>query len=89
MTVGTVAGTELKFTMPASPSIEAKISSEDTSSRIFLVGATSQSSSVANTYSDDQVYATNGQLDANKVRVAEKVTLQYNSSTESLDFVFI
>ena len=87
--VGTVAGTELKFTMPASPSIEAKISSEDTNSRIFLVGATSQSSSGANTYSDDQVYATNGQLDANKVRVAEKVTLQYNSSTESLDFVFI
>ena len=87
--VGTVAGTELKFTMPASPSTEAKISSEDTNSRIFLVGATSQSSSGANTYSDDQVYATNGQLDANKVRVAEKVTLQYNSSTESLDFVFI
>ncbi len=87
--VGTVAGTELKFTMPASPSIEAKISSEDTSSKIFLVGATSQSSSGADTYSDDQVYATNGQLDANKVRVAEKVTLQYNSSTESLDFVFI
>ena len=74
--------------MPASPSIEANISSEDTNSRIFLVGATSQSSSGANTYSDDQVYATNGQLDANKVRVAEKVTLQYNSSTESLDFVF-
>ena len=87
--VGTVAGTELKFTMPASPSTEAKISSEDTNSKIFLVGATSQSSSGANTYSDDQVYAKNGQLDANKVRVAEKVTLQYNPSTESLDFVFI
>lgn len=61
--------------------------STDTSSKIFLIGATSQASN-PQTYSDNQVYATSGQLDANKVRVAEKVTLQYNSSTESLDFVF-
>ena len=61
--------------------------STDTSSKIFLIGATSQASN-PQTYSDNQIYATNGQLDANKVRVAEKVTLQYNSSTESLDFVF-
>ena len=61
--------------------------STDTSSKIFLVGATSQGAN-PQTYSDNQVYATNGQLDANKVRVAEKITLQYNSTTESLDFVF-
>lgn len=61
--------------------------STDTSSKIFLIGATSQASN-PQTYSDNQVYATSGQLDANKVRVAEKVTLQYNSTTESLDFVF-
>lgn len=61
--------------------------STDTSSKIFLIGATSQASN-PQTYSDNQVYATSGQLDANKIRVAEKVTLQYNSSTESLDFVF-
>lgn len=61
--------------------------STDTSSKIFLIGAISQADN-PQTYSDNQVYATNGQLDANTVRVAEKVTLQYNSSTESLDFVF-
>lgn len=61
--------------------------STDTSSKIYLVGATSQ---VANpqTYSDNQVYATNGQLNGNSVRIAEKVIMQYNSTTESLDFIF-
>lgn len=61
--------------------------STDTSSKIFLVGATSQTAN-AQTYSDNQVYATNGQLDANKVRIAEHVTLQYNTTTNALDFVF-
>ena len=61
--------------------------STDTSSKIFLVGATSQAAN-PQTYSDNQVYATNGQLDANKVRVAEAVTLEYNSTTKSLDFIF-
>lgn len=61
--------------------------STDTSSKIFLVGATSQAAN-PQTYSDNQVYATNGQLNGNSMRVAEKVTMQYNSSTESLDFVF-
>ena len=59
----------------------------NTSSKIFLVGATSQDPN-PQTYSDDQVYVTNGQLDANKVRVAGAVTLEYNSTTKSLDFIF-
>lgn len=89
VTVGTVAGTDLKFVMPGNPNSDTKntAGSTDTSSKIFLIGATSQADN-PQTYSDDQVYATDGQLDANKVRVAEKVTLQYNSSTESLDFIF-
>jgi hypothetical protein len=61
--------------------------STDTSSKIFLVGLTTQTAS-GQSYSDNQVYATNGQLDANKVRVAENVTLQYNATTKSLDFIF-
>lgn len=61
--------------------------STDTSSKIYLVGATSQAAN-PQTYSDNQVYATDGQLDANKVRIAETVTLQYNSTTQALDFVF-
>lgn len=61
--------------------------STDTSSKIFLVGATTQAAN-PQTYSDNQVYVTNGQLDANQVRVAEVVTLQYNSTNKSLDFIF-
>lgn len=40
--------------------------STDTSSKIYLVGTTSQAAS-AQTYSDNQVYATNGTLYANKL----------------------
>ena len=61
--------------------------STDTSSKIFLVGATSQAAN-PQTYSDNQVYATNGQLDMNKARVAEAVTVQYNSTDKCLEFVF-
>lgn len=61
--------------------------STDTSSKIFLIGATSQATN-PQTYSDNQVYVTSGQLDSNKVRIAEHVTLQYNSTTQALDFVF-
>lgn len=61
--------------------------STDTSSKIFLIGATTQAAN-PQTYSDNQVYATNGQLDANKVRVAETATIQWNSTDSSLDFVF-
>lgn len=61
--------------------------STDTSSKIFLVGATSQAAN-PQTYSDNQVYATNGQLDANKVRIAEAVSLVYDSTTQALNFVF-
>jgi hypothetical protein len=59
----------------------------DISNKIFLVGATSQAAN-PQTYSDNQVYATNGQLDMNKARIAEAITLQYNSTTKSLDFIF-
>lgn len=78
------------MTMPANPNTDTKntAGSTDTSSKIFLVGATSQAAS-SQTYSDNQVYAMNGQLNGNSMRVAEKVIMQYNSSTESLDFVFV
>ena len=79
-----------KYTWNSKPSTDTKntAGSTDTSSKIFLVGATSQTAN-AQTYSDNQVYATNGQLDANKLRVAEHVTLQYNTTTNALDFVFV
>lgn len=62
--------------------------STDTSSKIFLIGATSQAAN-PQTYSDNEVYATSGVLTTKSVQVGSgAVTLQYNSTTESLDFVF-
>ena len=52
-----------------------------------MVGATSQEAN-PQTYSDNQVYAQNGQLNGNSIRVAEKVTLQYDVTNECLNFVF-
>lgn len=62
--------------------------STDTSSKIFLIGATSQAAN-PQTYSDNEVYTTSGVLTTKSVQVGGgAVTLQYNSTTESLDFVF-
>ena len=83
-TLGKSVPSNAKFT---DTDVRNTAGSTDTSSKIFLVGATSQAAN-PQTYSDNQVYAQNGQLNGNTMRVAEKVTLQYNSSTQSLDFVF-
>ena len=62
--------------------------STDTSSKIFLIGATSQAAN-PQTYSQDTTYVdTDATLASTKVRVAEKCTLQFNSTTNALDFVF-
>lgn len=60
----------------------------DTSSKIFLVGATSQAAN-PQTYSDNEVYATSGVLTTKSVQVGGgNCTLQYNSITQSVDFIF-
>lgn len=60
----------------------------DTSSKIFLVGATAQTAN-PQTYSDDQVYTTSGTLTTNKVQVGVgQATMEYNSTLKSIDFVF-
>lgn len=62
--------------------------STDTSSKIFLIGATSQATN-PQTYSDNEVYATSGVLTTKSVQVGGTAcTMQYNSTTQSLDFVF-
>ena len=62
--------------------------STDTSSKIFLVGATSQAAN-PRTYSDNEVYVTNGVLTTKSVQVGgTEATIQYNSTTKSIDFVF-
>lgn len=62
--------------------------STDTSSKIFLIGATSQAAN-PQTYSDNEVFATSGVLTTKSVQVGGgSCTLQYNSTTQSCDFIF-
>jgi hypothetical protein len=62
--------------------------STDTSSKIFLIGATSQAAN-PQTYSDNEVYATSGALTTKTVSVGGgSCRLEYNSTTQSLNFVF-
>ena len=48
--------------IPANPNTDAKTSSSNSTSKLFLVGATAQSTSGQTTYSNSKVYATNGAL---------------------------
>ena len=62
--------------------------STNTDSKIYLVGATSQAAN-PQTYSDSEVYTTNGTLTTNKVQVGNgTVTMEYDSSYEAIKFVF-
>ena len=62
--------------------------SSNSDSKLFLVGAGSQNATGVTTYSHSKVYATAGQLDATKFRVAEKATIQYNTTEDCIEFVF-
>lgn len=57
------------------------------SNKLFMVGAKSQTASTV-TYSHTAVYATAGAFAATSYKIAEAVTLQYNNTTNALDFVF-
>ena len=62
--------------------------STDTSSKIFLIGATSQAAN-PQTYSDNEVYATSGVLTTKSVQVGgTAATIQYNSTDKCIEFVF-
>ena len=62
--------------------------STDTSSKIYLIGATSQASNPT-TYSDNEVYATSGVLSTKSVQVGGSLaTMQYNSTDECVEFIF-
>ena len=64
----TLDATKLSGTIPSSCYTDTKntAGSTDTSSKIFLIGATSQAAN-PQTYSDDQVYVTSGTLQANSI----------------------
>lgn len=61
--------------------------SQQSTSKLFMIGATAQAANPL-TYSNSAVYATDGAFAATSYKVAEAVTLQYNSTTQALDFVF-
>lgn len=62
--------------------------STDTSSKIYLVGATSQAAN-PQTYSDNEVYVTSGVLTTKSVQVGgTAATMQYNSTDKCIEFVF-
>ena len=62
--------------------------STDTSSKIFLIGATSQAAN-PQTYSDNEVYVTSGVLTTKSVQVGgTAATVQYNSTLQAIEFVF-
>lgn len=77
-----------KGTWVTPPDTKNTAGSTDTSSKIFLIGATSQAAN-PQTYSDNEVYTTSGVLTTKKVQVGGgSCTMEYNSTTQSLDFVF-
>ena len=63
--------------------------STDSSSKLFLVGATSQADN-PQTYSDDEVYTTSGVLTTKSVQVGGgKVRMEYDTTTDTLEFNFL
>lgn len=83
----TAGGSTFVFTTP--PDTKNTAGSTDTSSKIFLIGATSQATN-PQTYSDNEVYTTSGVLTTKKVQVGGgSCTMEYNSTTQTLDFVFV
>lgn len=67
----------------------AMISSANSTAKLFMLGTTAQAASSMIPYTNSAVYATNGAFAATNYKVAEKVILQYNTSTDALDFVFV
>ena len=88
----TAGGTSVIFKTPADSDTKNTAGSSDSNQKLFLIGATSQTTS-SQTYSDSHVFETNGAFSAKTLGVnydtdADKVTLQWNNTDSSLEFVF-
>lgn len=59
--------------------------------KYYVTGTTSSSTNTGTQVFDNGIYATTtaGQLNAKTYKVDEKVTLQWNSTDSSLDFIFV
>ena len=86
----TLDATKVNGTLPTSTYTDTKntAGSTDTSSKIFLIGATSQAAN-PQTYSDNEVYTTSGVLTTKSVQVGgTAATMQYNSTDKCIEFIF-
>jgi hypothetical protein len=69
-------------------SSEAVSDSTNSDDKLYLIGAKEQGENQA-TFSDEEVYVTNGTLTTAKTQVGGgKVTMEYDSSYKALKFVF-
>lgn len=89
-----VSGSNLTVTRRDNTTFTVSLSAADTkqtisasTGKVYLTGVASTATTSVG-YANSKVYATDGQLNGNELRVAEKVKQQYNSTTESLDFIF-
>ena len=61
--------------------------STNSTSKLFLVGATTQAAN-PQTYSDDDTYVTDGTLRTGKLSLVDAVRLEYSTTNSCLNFVF-
>lgn len=96
-TIAQIGNTDINITLPANPDTTNTAGSfNNTSDKLFLVGAVNQASSLNTgeiTYSSNCLSATGGALSAKSLGInygtsTDKVTLVWNNTDESLDFVF-
>ena len=83
---GQTSDTSVAFTLM--PIETDSANATNSTSKLFLVGATSQTASPS-TYSNSNVYATNGVLNATSFSINESANIVYNSSSKSIDFTFV
>lgn len=69
-TIATVGGTDITVTMPANPNTNTYGRTTNTTSKIFLMGGTSQSASNKTTYSNVNCYASGGYLYSGSTKVS-------------------
>ena len=88
----TAGGTSVIFTMPADSNTDTKVTNTlATTTKYYVTGTTSASTNTGTQSFDSGIYSTTtaGQLNATTYLVHEKVRLEYNSTTKSLDFIFV
>lgn len=88
----TAGGTSYIFTMPAAPTTsDTKVTNTlDTTTKYYMTGTTSNTTNTGTQIFDTGIYSTTtaGQLNATTYKVNEQVTMQWNSTTSSLDYIF-